>query len=273
MDRIVCSVSGGRTSARMAELIKQNWSDREVLYIFANTGQEHEETLRFVRQVDEWLGLNLVWVESVVHPEDMVGTTHRVVDFESAHRGGDLFIDMCAKYGIPNPAYLHCTRELKLAPITSYLRSVGWNAGSYKTAIGYRIDEMKRVTAHPDRIYPLVTEWPHDKQDVNTRWENAPFDLELEEYQGNCKVCYKKHLPKLIRIAKEDRAAFDLPMMLEREYGSVKAPDKPRVMFRDHLSAIDVLNLADIWPDQFQLFDDPDKAGGCSESCEFVEAM
>jgi len=267
--RVLGSFSGGKTSARMSELMQEHWGNtHEIIYVFANTGEEDERTLRFVRQVDEWLGLNLVWVEAVVHPEDRIGTTHKIVNFDSAHRGGNLFEDMCAKFGIPNLAYPHCTRELKYRPITSYLRSIGWESGSYKTALGFRTDEMKRVTPSDDRVYPLVTEWPHDKQDVNTRWENSPFTLELKEHQGNCKTCIKKGIPKLVRIAKENRAAFNTALMLERKYATVKAPDGPRALFRKHHSAIDILNLADTWPDQHPLFDDDDSPGGCSESCE-----
>ena len=273
MNRVLCSFSGGRTSALMSMLIKHHWRDREVLYIFANTGQEDERTLRFVQQVDEHFSLGVVWVEAVVHPEDGVGTSFRVVTFDTATRDWSLFAAMSAKFGIPNMAYPHCTRELKQRPITSYLRSIGWESGSYVTALGYRIDEPARAKNKPtDQVFPLITVWPMDKQDVNTFWENQPFNLELKEYQGNCRWCWKKHEPKLVRLVKEDRSIFDVPARLEREFGSIKAPNGPRTLFRKHRSTIDILNLADVWPDQLPLLDE-DGSGGCSESCEFTTAI
>lgn len=272
MNKVCCSFSGGKTSAYMAALIKQHWADREVVYVFANTGQEREESLRFVQRVDEHFRLGVVWVEAVIHPEFGEGTTHKIVDFASACRDGSLFASMCATYGIPNAAYPHCTRELKLNPIYSYLRSIGWQKNDFVSAVGIRTDEQDRA-GKQGCIYPLVDTWPVDKQDVNTFWEGQPFNLGLREYQGNCKWCWKKSESKLVRIAKDDRAAFDVPMMLEREYGHVKAPLVPRKIFRKHQSTIDLLNLADIWPDQFTLFDEPDKPGGCGESCDaFSEA-
>ena len=125
-----------------------------------------------------------------------------------------------------------------------------------------------------DQIYPLITEWPHDKQDVNTFWEEQPFTLELKEYQGNCRWCWKKSDPKLVKMAKKDRAAFDVPAALERDFARCgplfrKDPTAPSAtIFRKHRSTLDLLNLADQWPDQFSIFEEPDKPGSCSESCE-----
>src|ERR1700739_4528518 len=99
-NKIVCSFSGGRTSARMTHEVRKRYGNtHEVISIFSNTGLEDERTLRFVDRCDRGLGFNSVGVEAVIHQEHGVGTTHRVVDFASAHRGGDIFEDMIKKYG------------------------------------------------------------------------------------------------------------------------------------------------------------------------------
>ena len=51
--RVLISISGGRTSAMMAYLIKKAYGHiYDLVFIFANTGREKEETLVFLDQVD-----------------------------------------------------------------------------------------------------------------------------------------------------------------------------------------------------------------------------
>src|ERR1700693_4621625 len=60
--RCLVSFSGGETSAYMTHwLLKQKPYD-EYLVVFANTGQENEATLEFVRQCDEHFGFHTVWI-------------------------------------------------------------------------------------------------------------------------------------------------------------------------------------------------------------------
>jgi hypothetical protein len=276
MEKIVCSFSGGRTSAVMSAKIKQEWHDREVVFIFANTGQENERTLEFVAKVDKKFQLGLVWVEADIQLQAGIGTGHKVVSYETACRDGSLFAAMCGKYGISNSSFPHCTRELKLAPINSYLRSIGWSRQDYKTAIGIRIDESRRA-GKEGCIYPLIDTWPMDKQDVNCFWEEQEFNLELQEHQGNCKWCWKKSDKKLLRIAKDNPEYFLVPASLEEQYGRSGPLHKkdptapPNVFFRKHRSANDVLALAEI-VDAPPVLHDDDQDAGCSESCEYSMA-
>ena len=47
---LVCTFSGGRTSAFMGKLLQEmpKYKDYQKVYIFANTGKEKEETLEFL---------------------------------------------------------------------------------------------------------------------------------------------------------------------------------------------------------------------------------
>ncbi|BBI90503.1 phosphoadenosine phosphosulfate reductase [Tenacibaculum phage PTm1] len=46
-------------------MAKENKSDEyEMVFVFANTGQENEETLEFVNKCDEEYNLNVVWIEA-----------------------------------------------------------------------------------------------------------------------------------------------------------------------------------------------------------------
>lgn len=277
---LLCSFSGGKTSAYMSAILKRDYSDKyDIRYVFANTGQEREETLEFVQQVDQHFGLGVVWVEAVVHPEKGVGTTHKIVTFETATRDGSLFAAMSAKYGIANRAAPHCTRELKERPIHSYMREI--TKDTYQTAIGIRLDEPRRFAKGGawNVVYPLVDWFPTDRQDVETYWEDMPFTLLLRSYEGNCKWCWKKSENKLYRIATEHPEVFAVPLMLEAEYGrasdklkrDLTAPDE--VHFRGRTSAATLLKRAEEWVRNGGM-DKPvrerEVRSGCSESCEFL---
>lgn len=244
--------------------------DRQTLVAFANTGEEDERTLQFVDRCDREWNLGVIWVEAVVNPEHGKGTTHRVVTFETATRGPSIFESMIDKFGISNKNYPHCTRELKLKPLTSYLRSIGWNAGTYDTAIGIRADEIDRMSASAKEqriVYPLI-KMGITKADVFAFWDQQPFDLELPEHRGNCVWCWKKSLRKHLTLARETPEIFDFAHRMETTKAHCGAGEGDRVFFRGPRSAAELIELS---KGDFERFVDSrylDQAGGCSESCE-----
>lgn len=278
-EKILISFSGGRTSGYMTKMLMDNFSDKyEFVVVFANTGMEHEKTLGFVNNCDKYFGFNTVWVEADVVHEKNKGTKHKVVTYETCSRNGEPFEQVIKKYGIPNVKYPHCTRELKLSPIHSYMKSIGTPATECKTAIGIRTDEVRRVSKTAENrniIYPLIDMFPADKQDVLDWWEDQEFDLGIQEWDGNCKLCYKKSLNKLFKQLDSNRDFIDWHKSMELQYGGngfKKDAEYTRVFFRGNMSATR-LELA--WKDsrisqdsfqhkQYDLYAD----GGCSESCE-----
>lgn len=278
------SFSGGKTSAYMTHwLIKNKRDDFENIVItFANTGQENEETLQFVDRCDKEWGLGVVWLEALVNSEKGKGTSFKVVTFETASRNGEPFEAVIKKYGIPNQTFQTCNRELKLATMRSYLRSIGWKKGSYLTAIGIRPDEMDRVSSKMNEehlIYPLIEYTKASKQAISDWWDKQHFNLELQEHQGNCKWCWKKSKRKLLTLAVDTPEIFDFPLRMERENGFcgvMSYEEKPRVFFRNYTSTQQILDESKLpferWtpkPVNFDMFDqDLDSAGACSESCE-----
>lgn len=203
--KIVCSFSGGRTSAYMAHLLLQKHERQDLLFVFANTGKENPETLDFVNECDTRWKLNTVWLEAVIHPDMGQGTSYKIVSYETASRKGEPFSAMNDKYGIPNQHFPHCTRELKEVPIRKYVLAVCGR--DYQMAIGIRADERSRVNkkrAEKEQwFYPLAFEHYVTKQDVRDFWKTQPFDLQLEDYQGNCDLCWKKSQNKRLKILHE----------------------------------------------------------------------
>jgi hypothetical protein len=253
---LLVSFSGGETSAFMAQWIKKHLEDKyeNVIYVFANTGFENEETLEFADECDKYFELNLKWVEASVNTEHGKGTKARHTDFENAKRNFEPFEAVIQKYGIPNKNTPICTRELKERPIHDFARD--WFEGEkYDLAIGIRLDEVDRMNPKAKElgiIYPLINRKmiPVTKPMVNFYWKNQPFRLELKGYQGNCVTCWKKSDKKLYQIAKENPKAFDFFKLMEYKYSRVGAEFlkdescKDRRFFRGNRTVSDILHEA-----------------------------
>lgn len=273
--------SGGATSAFMTRQLLTKCADEyEMIVCFANTSQENNETLDFVRDCDASFGFNTVWLEADVNPVKGKPTGHKVVSYETAKRSGEVFEEVVKKYGIPNNSYKHCTRELKEAPIHSYIRSIGWKKGEYLTAIGIRTDEPRRINRKVSvqhqqiKIYPLVDIFPSDKLDVLDFWEEQDFRLNLEDYKGNCKCCFKKSDKKLQQIYRDNWHHFDIFSYLENQYGFVggnsikgQPSDEPRKFYRGYRSVRDLIATFDL-SKPLPPLDDEENNEGCASSCE-----
>tara|TARA_B100000446_G_scaffold185938_3_gene211044 strand:+ start:2012 stop:2875 length:864 start_codon:yes stop_codon:yes gene_type:complete len=282
-ETLFVSFSGGRTSAYMCWWLLENKADEyDLIFVFANTGQEHEKTLEFVDRCDREFGLNLVWVEAVVHHGEKKGCTHRIVTFETASRAGEPFEEVIKKYGIPNATFLNCNRELKINAMWSYKRSIGFRA-KHLSAIGIRVDEIDRMspTAKSDGLlYPLISMKPTTKAEIRHWWAQQEFDLDIPEHLGNCVTCWKKSDRKLMTIARHEPERFEFFDRMERTYPDAGAGGGGRVFFRRHRSSQDIIasskipfvEFVDHMPElQLKIgfeIDELDIESGCGESCE-----
>lgn len=285
-ETLFVSFSGGRTSAYMCHWPLNNKADEyDFIYVFANTGLEHEKTLEFVDRCDKEFGLNLVWVEAVVNPAKGKGTKHKIVDFKAASQKGEPFEDVIKKYGIPNNDYPHCNRDLKLQPIRSYKRSIGFKT-NHPMAIGIRSDEIDRMSdkmAEEGLVYPLISWHRTIKEEVRHWWERQHFDLEIPEHYGNCVTCWKKSDRKLMTVAKHTPEYFKFFSDMERDYSCHGAGDDERKFFRKYRTTKDIISsskqpfveFVDHRPElQLKLLDggfdidELDKESSCGASCE-----
>jgi hypothetical protein len=260
MRNLLVSFSGGETSAFMAQWLKRHYQKfgyENIVFVFANTGLENEETLIFVKKCDEYWNLKVHWVEALVYSEARKSSGYYLTNFADASRNGEPFEAVIKKYGIPNQSYPHCTRELKQNPIKAFGKDY-FNGQKYHTAIGIRLDEADRINPNAKElgfIYPLINRnmIPVNKQMVNFFWRTMPFRLNLKSYQGNCITCWKKSDKKLYQIAKENPEAFKFMDIMETKYPRVgseftKDPNaKDRVFFRNNRSTKQILKEADNW--------------------------
>jgi hypothetical protein len=129
-------------------------------------------------------------------------------------------------------------------------------------------------------IYPLVDEG-YTKDMVVAEVRTWPFDLEIEEHEGNCLWCWKKSLRKLLTLAKDHPNYFDFPAEMERDFGNhmvTEATASPvcgrRLFFRGYRTVADLKRMAaqpfEPFTDRFTPTgeDELDYGVGCGESCE-----
>lgn len=272
------SFSGGRTSAYMTKLLLDNWSDRyDFIVTFANTGLEHPKTLEFIHNCDVHFCFNTVWLEAVVHHGSRQAPSHKIVAFETAARNGEPFEEVIKKYGVPNVAFPGCTRDLKLSPIKSYLKSIGIVEAEIPSAIGIRMDEKRRVnpkTAEARTLqYPLIDIWPTDKADILDWWAEQPFDLGIDEFEGNCLGCWKKSLKKHFMQIERDPRVYDFHRRMEEQYCYVGPQKGHRYFFRGDICTVSLFKLYEENKGALTRVQRADEDGGCSESCEVYETI
>lgn len=220
--RTALSFSGGRTSAYMARQVQLANPGRDITYLFANTGKEREETLRFVQRCDEEWGLGVIWVE---FRDSDAGYT--LVDFETASRQGEPFEAAIRKRRyLPNPVTRYCTVELKIRAMHRYLKSIGWadGDGEWDQMVGIRADEHRRVAKIRKRGTSTETPREHMRlpladagitlANIDSFWAEQPFRLDLPTVNGktllgNCDLCFLKGRQQTYSIIQSDLHTAD----------------------------------------------------------------
>lgn len=192
------SFSGGRTSGMMLHEIiaaHKGTLPSDVKVVFANTGKEREETLRFVHNCETHWNTKVHWVEWRNSPEGF-----EEVGYNSASRKGEPFAALLAKKKMPpNWQARFCTQFLKVMAMAAYLRSQGFQDEAYKEVIGLRYDEGHRLFKMFDRnerdkrqcIAPMASAKVTERG-VMAFWKVQPFDLGLSPGEGNCDLCFLK---------------------------------------------------------------------------------
>jgi len=242
--KLLVTFSGGETSAFMGQYLnKEMQNEYEMLFVFANTGMESNETLEFVNKCEQKFGINVNWIEAKVFHNQRKSCGFIKVNYLTATRNTDWklrtntpFEEVVKKYGIPNHSRLHCTRELKMNPIKAFAKSV-WGNEKYYLALGIRIDEIDRMNSKKEElrlVYPLIQKemQPMTKKHINFWWANQEFRLNLKGYQGNCGACYKKSDNKLMQMVLDDVNYFEFLAYLEDKYGNPngKIPQKVKTI-------------------------------------------
>jgi len=223
LEPTVISFSGGRTSAYMLYKVLEAHEMRlpdDAIVVFANTGKEEEETLKFVKACSDNWNVKIHWVEYkyAEKPADRWAE----VTFETASRNGEPFMQMIHESTgyLPNPVARICTSYLKIRTIHNFLKSKGWKHNENMDWVGIRADEMRRAKKIDRERTPLVTDGV-TKQTVGEFWKAQSFDLGLPNMNGvtmhgNCDLCYLKPTHQIISLIREKPERADWWIEAER---------------------------------------------------------
>jgi hypothetical protein len=227
----IAGISGGRTSALMAEgldpsvvLSFQNTGREKNPPPRKELGRILLGTLDYIDALEQHLQRPIVRLEFRAPPrgEPPRLATFEIVDHRHLSRKGEPFRDMLeclrtfrAKYkGLgpvaPWPRSRICTAYLKIRTQRKYCQSLGWTPEvppggvpgrhlEYVEYVGLRADEPDRVASMRKRNDDLDTlecaplfDRRIVKLDVLSHWSRMPFDLGIEEHDGNCDGCFLK---------------------------------------------------------------------------------
>lgn len=207
-------VSGGKTSGLLAFLMEaHNKTNLPIVYMFANTGREHTNTLKFVVDLKDAFETPFLWIEYRKPPNKYGAPCESIYEIietpEQFSRNGEpfeMFLEALAEYRefekgkgplAPIPTMRICTAYMKAKTMEHYTRrELGWDC--FTKLMGLRADEPARVAKMSDRdTKKITTDAPLaraglTKEDVNRFWSEQPFTLELPENLGNCTLCFLK---------------------------------------------------------------------------------
>ena len=131
MKNLLVTVSGGRSSARMARHIQTHpkYTDYNKVYVFCNTGMERPETIDFLKNIVKYWKIPLTIIEGVYSTEKGVGVGYKVVDFDTMDMEAKVFAQMIANKnkgifsGLPNMKAPYCSENLKSLPSKKFAQA------------------------------------------------------------------------------------------------------------------------------------------------------
>jgi 3'-phosphoadenosine 5'-phosphosulfate sulfotransferase (PAPS reductase)/FAD synthetase len=232
----VISFSGGRTSAYMLWQVLQTNNGvlpENSMVVFANTGKEDEETLKFVKTCQDNWNVPITWVEYRAEKPGFA-----IVTYETASRKGEPFEQLIIKKKyLPNTFARFCTQELKV----NLIKKV-FPLKEFVTFVGIRADEPRRVAkmaSNKDEKHCPLAIAGMTQKDVTDFWNQQPFDLKLTLIDkktplGNCDLCFLKDLKQKLSIVKRHPEKVIWWAKMEDKIGAQFRRDHP--MYKDMVS-------------------------------------
>lgn len=251
-NNLVLSLSGGKSSAMMTIhcLTSEKYAAYKKLVVFANTGLEHQKTIDFLKNIENYTGVKVHLVEGVYPNEVGIGVRHKEVTWESLSmdgtpmRGAILKKNLGSSYGLPHSATPYCSPMTKERVINNFAKEY-FGTTKYLTAIGFRAEDMpKRVVPiqvkkiFDKKIYPLLSDFSPivGIKERDHFWAQMPFNLEINSRYGNCQLCYKKSDLTLFETLKNNPSLIDWYDRMEKEFNGT--------FFRGKRTALEMLEQA-----------------------------
>lgn len=251
---LMVTVSGGRSSARMAHHIKnaEKYKGFKKVYVFCNPGKERIETIKFLKEIEKYFGIDIIKIEGVYSENMGVGVKYRIVDnWDDLDMSGRVYAEMVKHKnkgvfdGLPHKDAPYCSDMLKTRPAKKLCDEI-FGVNNYIKAIGFRREDMPKRISWPEikvdktRIFPLITDFyaPISQTDLNRWWDKQDFKLSIHGKYGNCQDCWKKSDINLVDNIRYGMDFIGWNRQMELEYGNTS--------FRGNKSINDLVRMAEM---------------------------
>lgn len=123
-ERHICLISGGKDSTALALYLRDKHPEIDMEYLFADTGEELQETYEYLTRIEAYLGKPITRLMPTAIDEYRDGAFQHYLS---------LYRDF-----LPSPQARWCTRKLKIEPFEAYVGD-----DPVKLYVGIRADEKR----------------------------------------------------------------------------------------------------------------------------------
>jgi len=209
IERHVLGLSGGKDSAALAVYMRQNHPEIEIEYFFTDTGKELPEVYEFLSQLEGLIG------KPILHL--------------NPGRDFDFWLKQFNHF-LPSAQSRWCTRELKIAPFTEWVKPMLKNGEKVFSYVAIRADEDYR-TGYESKDENLVIRLPFREDGIDKTGVLDILDssgVGLPKYyewrtRSGCTFCFFQRKIEWVRLKDRHPEAFEEAKRYEKtaiEHGS-----------------------------------------------------
>ena len=238
-ERNILSISGGKDSTAMLLLAIERGTEH-IQAVFADTGNEHEQTYDYVRYLEMATGIPIQWVradftdriagkrEYVLTKWAEKGVTQKNIDraVSALVPTGNPFLDLCIWKGIfPSAKAAFCSQELKRIPIMQQVQEpilaggddvVSWQGVRRDESLNRRfLSERELKLTHKNGAelwnYRPILDWTAEDCFAMHKKHNIKHNPLYEQGMGRvgCMPCINCRKDELLEISKRFPEAID----------------------------------------------------------------